>query len=89
MGINNNKLEMLFIKNSKRGKGFGRKLLIYAIKKYNINGLTVNEQNPNAKGFYEYIGFKVYKRYETDEQGNPHPILHMNLENSYINIKYK
>lgn len=33
MGINNNKLEMLFIKNSKRGKGFGRKLLIYAIKK--------------------------------------------------------
>ena len=89
MGINNNKLEMLFIKNSERGKCFEKKLLIYAIKKYNINELTVNEQNPNAKGFYEHMGFKVYKRCETDEQGNPHPILHMNLENSDINIKYK
>ena len=38
------------------------------------------EQNPNAKRFYEYLGFKVYKRNERDEQGNPYPILYMRLE---------
>jgi putative acetyltransferase len=71
---------MLFIKNSERGKGLGKKLLNYGIEKYNINELTVNEQNLNAKGFYEYMGFQTYKRTEVDEQGKPYPILYMRLE---------
>ena len=70
MGIENTKLEMLFIKDSERGKGIGKKLLQYGIEKYNINELTINEQNPNAQGFYEHMGFKTYKRTELDEQGN-------------------
>ena len=81
MGIEGTKLEMLFIKNSERRKGLGRQLLNYGIKNYNINELIVNEQNPNFKGFYEHLGFKVYKRTELDEQGNPYPILYMRLEN--------
>ncbi len=80
MGIEGRKLEMLFIKNSERGKGLGKQLLNYGIEKYNVNELAVNEQNPNAKGFYEYMGFKTYKRTELDEQGNPYPILYMKLE---------
>lgn len=80
MGIEGTKLEMLFIKNSERRKGLGRQLLNYGIKNYNINELAVNEQNPNAKEFYEHLGFKVYKRTELDEQGNPYPILYMRLE---------
>ena len=80
MGIENRKLEMLFIKNSERGNGLGKKLLNYGIEKYNVNELAVNEQNPKAKEFYEYMGFKTYKRTELDEQGNPYPILHMRLE---------
>ncbi len=80
MGIENKRLEMLFIKNSERGKGLGKQLLNYGIKNYNVNELTVNEQNINAKGFYEYMGFKTYKRTELDEQGNPYPILYMRLE---------
>ena len=80
MGIENQKLEMLFIKDSERGKGIGKRLLKYGIENYNVNELVVNEQNPNAKGFYEYMGFKTYKRAELDEQGNPYPILHMRLE---------
>ena len=81
IGIEGTKLEMLFIKNSERRKGLGRQLLNYGIKNYNINELIVNEQNPNAKEFYEHLGFKVYKRTELDEQGNPYPILYMRLEN--------
>ncbi|MCI8760251.1 MAG: GNAT family N-acetyltransferase [Clostridia bacterium] len=80
MGIEDTKLEMLFIKNNERGKGLGKQLLNYGIENYNVNRLAVNEQNLNSKGFYEYMGFKTYKRTELDEQGNPYPILYMRLE---------
>lgn len=80
MGIEENKLEMLFIKNNERGKGLGKRLLNYGIANYNVNELAVNEQNPQAKGFYEHIGFKVYQRNELDDQGNPYPVLYMKLE---------
>ena len=83
IGIEKNKLEMLFIKNSKRGKGLGKKLLNFGIEKYSVNELAVNEQNPEAKGFYEHMGFKVYKRNELDDQGNPYPVLYMRLENNF------
>ena len=79
MGINGTKLEMLFIKSDERKKGLGKELLLYGIKKYNINELTVNEQNLLAKNFYEHMGFKVYKRLNLDEQGRPYPILIMKL----------
>lgn len=56
------------------------KLLNYGIENYNINKLVVNEQNPDAKGFYEHMGFKIYKKTKLDEQGNLYPILYMKLE---------
>ena len=37
----------------------------------------VNEQNPQAVGFYEHLGFQTYKRTECDEEGNPYPLLYM------------
>ena len=80
MGIEENKLEMLFIKNSERGKGVGKKLLLYGIKEYGVNDLAVNEDNPLARGFYEHMGFKVYKRNELDDQEKPYPVLYMRLE---------
>lgn len=80
MGIDSEKLEMLYIKDCERGKSLGTKLLSYGIKNYNVNKLIVNEQNQSAKGFYEHLGFKTYKRTELDEQGNPYPILYMKLE---------
>ena len=45
-----------------------------------VERLTVNEQNPAARGFYEHMGFAVYKRTETDEQGGPYPLLYMRRE---------
>lgn len=77
MGIADKMLEMLFILNECRGQGIGKQLLQYGIENYLINELAVNEQNPLAKGFYEHMGFKVYKRTEVDEQGNPYPLLYM------------
>lgn len=77
MGIENKTLEMLFITPSERGHGLGKLLLQYGISNYKVNRLTVNEQNPQAKGFYEHMGFHVYKRTDYDEQGNPYPLLYM------------
>lgn len=79
MGINDKKLEMLFVKNDERKKGIGKKLLNYGIEKYGVNDLTVNEQNKEALAFYKHMGFKVYKRSKKDEQGEPYPILYMKL----------
>ena len=79
MGIVEQHLEMLFIAHEERGKGLGKDLLKYGIEKYSVNDLAVNEQNPLAKGFYEHMGFEVYKRTECDEQGNPYPLLYMRL----------
>ena len=80
MGIEEQKLEMLFIAPEERGKRLGRKLIQYGIENYSINELAVNEQNPLAKGFYEHMGFHVYNRTGHDEQGNPYPLLYMKLK---------
>lgn len=77
MGIADNMLEMLFISRENRGQGIGKLLLQYGIEHYSIDELAVNEQNPLAKGFYEHLGFEVYKRTELDGQGNPYPLLYM------------
>ena len=78
-GIYEQKLEMLFLNPDDMNKGLGRKLLEEAISHYLVRELTVNEQNPQARAFYEYMGFKIYKREAIDEQGQPYPILYMNL----------
>ena len=80
MGIEGQKLEMLFIAPEERGKGLGRTLIQYGIENYSVSQLAVNEQNPLAKGFYEHMGFHVYKRTDCDEQGNPYPLLYMELK---------
>ena len=77
MGVADRKLEMLFISNENRGQGIGKQLLQYGIDQYAVHELAVNEQNPAAKGFYEHMGFSVYRRTDLDEQGNPYPILYM------------
>lgn len=80
MGIEDFKIEMLFVSDKCRGKGIGKSLVEYAVKTLNVNYVDVNEQNPQALGFYEHVGFEVFKKSEFDEQGNPFPILHMKLK---------
>lgn len=77
MGIENQRLEMLFLLSAERGKGIGKQLLQYGIENYKIQEITVNEQNPQAVGFYQHMGFESYKRTDYDEEGNPYPLLYM------------
>lgn len=79
MGIAEENLEMLFIHNDVRGKGIGKKLLEYGIANCKVTKVDVNEQNSQAVGFYEYMGFQVFNRSALDGQGKEYPILHMSL----------
>lgn len=80
MGIDGHCLEMLFISDEHRGKGIGKQLLCYGIERHAVDALTVNEQNPQARAFYEAMGFTVCGRSETDEQGGPYPLLYMRCQ---------
>lgn len=80
IGINDFKIEMLFVSNDGRGNGIGKRLVEYAIEVLHVNYVDVNEQNPQGTGFYKYMGFEVFKKSDFDEQGNPFPILHMKLK---------
>lgn len=79
MGTERERLEMLFLSPAERGRGLGRQLLQYGIKHYGVREVTVNEQNPQAVGFYRHMGFETYQRTDRDEEGSPYPLLYMRL----------
>ena len=79
VGTHESKIEMLFILDDARGQGVGKALLQYAIEHLGATQVDVNEQNPQAVGFYQHMGFKVVSRSPLDDMGKPFPILHMTL----------
>ena len=81
LGVEGVKVEMLFIAAEYRGLGLGRTLLEYAVRVYGVNLIDVNEQNIQARSFYQHLGFVVYARSETDSMGNPFPLLHLKRKN--------
>ncbi|WP_223607044.1 GNAT family N-acetyltransferase [Chryseobacterium sp. OSA05B] len=72
-------LEMLFIHNEVRGKGYGKKLYKFMKEITGLTKVDVNEQNPQAIGFYEKMGFTQIGRSEKDGSGKDYPIIHMSL----------
>ncbi|NDI84391.1 acetyltransferase [Undibacterium crateris] len=79
IGVAEQNIEMLFISPSHRGKGIGALLVRNAIKHQHARKVDVNEQNPNAAGFYQHMGFCVVGRSPLDGQGKPFPLLHLEL----------
>ncbi len=83
MGVDGQKIEMLFVAPAERGHGLGRRLVEYGLSAFGVTAVDVNEQNPAARGFYEHLGFRVCGRSERDGQGAPHPILHMRVDRTH------
>jgi Acetyltransferases len=77
LGLADQEIAMLFVAPAMRGYGVGRQLITCACDQYGAVKLTVNEQNPQARGFYEHLGFQVTARQTHDDQGRPYPILVM------------
>ena len=82
VGVSGAKVEMLFVAPTCMGQGIGRQLLTHAITAFGAETLDVNEQNPQAVGFYLRMGFEVVGRSELDDFGKPYPLLHMHLGGS-------
>lgn len=79
IGVDQEKIEMLFVHPVAQGQGVGSSLCRNALEQDKVSLVDVNEQNPRAKKFYEKMGFKVKSRSEVDGEGKPYPILHMTL----------
>ena len=79
LGVVDKKIEMLFIHPDKRGEGIGRQLTLFAINNLKAFKVDVNEQNDQAVGFYQRMGFVTVGRTDTDGLGRPYPILQMEL----------
>lgn len=78
MGMSGSTIDSLFVDADVRGSGIGRRLVEYA-RRLHPEGLTVdvNEQNVQAVGFYERLGFDVTGRSAVDHQGKPYPLLYL------------
>lgn len=79
IGVEDERVEMLFVHPASRGHGIGRRLLSHAVTTLGADKLDVNEQNPQAIGFYLRMGFEVAGRSAVDSIGKPYPLLHMRL----------
>ncbi|WP_447555599.1 acetyltransferase [Vreelandella sp. EE22] len=78
-GVNDGKIEMLFIAPHARGQGVGAALVENAVDVQGARKVDVNEQNEQALGFYRRLGFTVAGRSPVDGLGKPYPLLHMSL----------
>lgn len=78
MGITGAHLDALFAAPEYFGRGAGAALMREALAR-GVRSVDVNEQNPRARCFYEKHGFQTVSRRETDDCGNPYPILRMEL----------
>ena len=78
IGLAGGKIEMLFVDNAMRGRGYGSMLMDLAIQR-GATEVDVNEQNQAALRFYTSRGFRLVSRDATDDAGRPYPILHLSL----------
>ena len=79
LGMAGDSIEMLFVHADFRHKGIGSTLMREALS-LGARRVDVNEQNPQALGFYQRFGFEVVSRDDMDSLGLPYPILHCKLK---------
>jgi putative acetyltransferase len=80
-------MEALFIDPLQRGLGVGRALVQHAMSIQPNLMTDVNEQNAQAVGFYEHIGFERIGRSAKDNQGRSYPLIHMRMSNDLDSLK--
>jgi len=80
IGVHENKVEMLFLDPSFIGKGYGKRMMKFAMSDLDATKVDVNEQNTSAVAFYLSLGFVVVERNNKDSEGRPYPILKLKLE---------
>lgn len=73
-------MEALFVDPASRGAGIGRALVVHGLSLFNTMTTDVNEQNAQAIGFYERMGFTQTGRSGKDGQGRNYPLIHLRFD---------
>ncbi|AXS47494.1 acetyltransferase [Klebsiella pneumoniae] len=73
-------MDALFVDPDVRSCGVGKLLIEHALSLTPKLTTNVNEQNEQAVGFYQKMGFRVTGRSETDDLGQPYPLLNLMYE---------
>jgi putative acetyltransferase len=72
------RIDALFLEPDRRRRGLGSRLVAHAQE---LSGdalaVDVNEQNAEARAFYQELGFEVIGRSPLDDTGRPYPVLHL------------
>ncbi|WP_125957058.1 acetyltransferase [Novosphingobium sp. MD-1] len=77
MLIDEGHMEALFVDPEVRGQGVGAALVRHGLSLQSTMTTDVNEQNGQAVGFYERMGFRRTGRSPLDGQGRPYPLIHL------------
>ncbi|WP_448101357.1 acetyltransferase [Luteibacter jiangsuensis] len=77
MLIDNGHMQALFVDPARRGTGVGAALVRHGLGLHPRMTTDVNEQNGQAVGFYERMGFRRTGRSPVDDQGRPYPLIHL------------
>ena len=79
MLLDDDRMEALFVHSAHHHQGVGRALVGHALQLQPAITTEVNEQNAQAVGFYEHLGFVRTGRSADDGQGRPYPLVHRQL----------
>ncbi len=80
MLIEDGHMQALFVDPNCRGAGVGAALVLHGLGLHPRMTTDVNEQNAQAVGFYEKMGFKRTGRSPFDDQGRPYPLIHLEYQ---------
>ncbi|MBB1199275.1 acetyltransferase [Enterobacteriaceae bacterium 89] len=77
MLLSGSHMDALFVDPDVRGSGVGRLLIEHALSLTSELTTDVNQQNEQAIGFYQKMGFVQTGRSATDDHSRPYPLLHL------------
>jgi putative acetyltransferase len=79
MSLEGPHVDSLFVTPDRHAQGVGRALLAHAYSLSRVLSVEVNEQNLEARRFYERMGFVQVGWTATDAGGRPNPLLMLHL----------
>ncbi|MFD2287014.1 GNAT family N-acetyltransferase [Pedobacter petrophilus] len=83
IALSDHKIQLLFVHPNAFRRGFGKRLIQYAVQEHRARLVDVNAQNGQAMSFYLSLGFRVYDKFPNDGAGKPYPVWSLRLKRNF------